>query len=339
MANVRLFDVMMGIFVIGHILAMGLAYPLYQAQAITLGTAFLIVQYTQSLVRPIQQLSVQMEELQKVGASLVRIHELLQFQRKVKDEGQAIFPDGPPSINFDSVNFGCEEEEVVLSEISFNLAPGRTLGLLGRTGSGKSTLIRLLLRFYDVASGAVRLSDVDVRMLPLQNLRQQVAMVTQQVQLFRGSIRDNLTFPDRSIPDGDILYAFEQLGLQEWFAALPDGLDTELRKSGDGLSAGEAQLLAFARVYLKDPRLLILDEASSRLDPATEEKLERAIRRLRQNRTCIIIAHRLATVQQADDILILSDGKMEEFGERESLSRDPHSRFSKLLKIGLETIQ
>lgn len=339
MANVRLFGVMMGIFVIGHILAMGLAYPLYQAQAITLGTAFLIVQYTQSLVRPIQQLSVQMEELQKVGASLVRIHELLQFQRKVKDEGQAIFPDGPPSINFDSVNFGYEKEEVVLSEISFNLAPGRTLGLLGRTGSGKSTLIRLLLRFYDVASGAVRLSDVDVRMLPLQNLRQQVAMVTQQVQLFRGSIRDNLTFFDRSIPDGDILYAFEQLGLQEWFAALPDGLDTELRKSGDGLSAGEAQLLAFARVYLKDPRLLILDEASSRLDPATEEKLERAIRRLRQNRTCIIIAHRLATVQQADDILILSDGKMEEFGERESLSRDPHSRFSKLLKIGLETIQ
>ena len=318
---------------------MGLAYPLYQAQAITLGTAFLIVQYTQSLVRPIQQLSVQMEELQKVGASLVRIHELLQFQRKVKDEGQAIFPDGPPSINFDSVNFGYEEEEVVLSEISFNLAPGRTLGLLGRTGSGKSTLIRLLLRFYDADSGAVRLSDVDVRMLPLQNLRQQVAMVTQQVQLFRGSIRDNLTFFDRSIPDGDILYAFEQLGLQEWFAALPDGLDTELRKSGDGLSAGEAQLLAFARVYLKDPRLLILDEASSRLDPATEEKLERAIRRLKQNRTCIIIAHRLATVQQADDILILSDGKMEEFGQRESLCRDPHSRFSKLLKIGLETIQ
>jgi ATP-binding cassette subfamily B protein len=149
-------------------------------------------------------------------------------------------------------------------------------------------------------------------------------------------VRDNLTFFDPSIPDEKIVSVLQDLGLGEWYASLPNGLDTKLESRGSGLSAGEAQLLAFARVFLKDPGLVVLDEASSRLDRATEQRLERAIDKLLQGRTVIIIAHRLGTVQRADEIMILKDGRIDEHGPREQLACDPGSRFSELLRAGLE---
>jgi len=161
-------------------------------------------------------------------------------------------------------------------------------------------------------------------------------VVTQDVQLFRATVRDNLTFFNPSIQDERLLQALGELGLQEWLAKLPDGLDTMLAAAGSGLSAGEAQLLAFTRVLLKDPGLVILDEASSRLDPATERMVERAISRLLHNRTGIIIAHRLSTVQRADTILILDEGRVVEHGDRLQLAADPSSRFAGLLRTGLE---
>jgi ATP-binding cassette subfamily B protein len=151
-------------------------------------------------------------------------------------------------------------------------------------------------------------------------------------------VRDNLTFFNRDIPDERILAVIEDLGLGDWYRALPDGLDTELETGGRSLSAGQAQLLAFARVYLHDPGLVILDEASSRLDPATEQQLERAVDKLLQDRTAIIVAHRLDTVQRADDILILEDGRMTEYGAREQLAADPNSRFAGLLQTGLAEV-
>jgi ABC-type multidrug transport system fused ATPase/permease subunit len=163
-------------------------------------------------------------------------------------------------------------------------------------------------------------------------------MVTQTVQLFHASLRDNLTFFDRSISDETILGVIQDLGLQEWYESLPDGLDTEIESGGAGLSSGEAQLLAFTRIFLKDPGLVVLDEASSRLDPATEQLIERAVERLLQNRTGIIIAHRLGTVLRADEIMIIEDGQILEHGDREALASDPGSRFSRLLKTGLEEV-
>ncbi|WP_242527143.1 ATP-binding cassette domain-containing protein [Ktedonosporobacter rubrisoli] len=161
-------------------------------------------------------------------------------------------------------------------------------------------------------------------------------MVTQDVQLFHASVRDNLTFFDSSISDAQIMATLEELGLASWCRALPLGLDTELGAEGEGLSAGEAQLLAFTRVFLANPGLVILDEASSRLDPATEHLIERAVDRLLAGRTGIVIAHRLSTIQRADEILILEDGRISEHGERRALASDPASRFSHLLKIGME---
>jgi ATP-binding cassette, subfamily B, bacterial len=156
--------------------------------------------------------------------------------------------------------------------------------------------------------------------------------------LFKASIRDNLTFFDRSIPDEEIIATLEELEMGDWFRSLPDGLDSELETGSRSLSAGEAQLLAFTRVFLKDPGLVILDEASSRLDPATEQKLEHAIDKLLEGRTAIIIAHRLHTIHRADDILILEKGVVSEYGKRTQLASDPTSRFYQLLQTGMEEV-
>ena len=161
-------------------------------------------------------------------------------------------------------------------------------------------------------------------------------MVTQDVQLFRATVRDNLTFFNRSLADEQIAQAIHAVGLTRWFEELPDGLDSELGADGAGLSAGEAQLLAFARVFLTNPGLVILDEASSRLDPATEKRVERATTLLFEGRTALVIAHRLSTIQRADDILILEDGCVVEYGKRETLANDPTSRFAQLLRLNTD---
>jgi ABC-type multidrug transport system fused ATPase/permease subunit len=165
-----------------------------------------------------------------------------------------------------------------------------------------------------------------------------VALVTQEVQLFRGTVRDNLTFFDPAVADEQIEAAIAALGLEEWYASLPEGLDTQLGTGSRGLSAGEAQLLALTRVFLRDPGLVVLDEASSRLDPATERLIEGAIDRLLQGRTAIVIAHRLATVDRADEIMILEEGQVREHGVRAALACDPSSRFYALRQAGLEEV-
>jgi ATP-binding cassette subfamily B protein len=225
-----------------------------------------------------------------------------------------------------------------LRDVSLCVPAGRVLGLLGRTGSGKTTLTRLLFRLYDPNAGDIRLGGVPLTDVPLGDLRGRVGMITQDVQLFQASVRDNLAFFNPGITDGQIEYALRELGLWEWAQSLPAGLDTPLGAGGQGLSAGEAQLLAFARVFLKDPGLVILDEASSRLDPATEALLERAIGRLLADRTGIIIAHRLGTVARADDIVIMAGGCVAECGPRAVLAADPASRFAGLLRTGLEEV-
>jgi ABC-type multidrug transport system fused ATPase/permease subunit len=247
-------------------------------------------------------------------------------------------------VQFENVSFGYTQSdesaeampEMILQDISFDLPPGAVLGLLGRTGSGKTTLTRLLFRLYDPRQGALRLDGVELRDLRLAVLRQRVGVVTQEIQLFNASVRDNLTLFDPAIPEQRILSALEKVGLLDWYQELPQGLDTRLAPGGSGLSAGEAQLLAFVRVFLHDPGLVILDEASSRLDPATEGRLERAIDYLLQGRTAIIIAHRLSTVRRVDRIMILEQGRQVEYDSRERLAHDHDSRFAQLLKTGLQ---
>jgi ATP-binding cassette subfamily B protein len=191
---------------------------------------------------------------------------------------------------------------------------------------------------YEPQEGTVRLGGVATWDAHVAGFRDRVGMVTQDVQLFRATVRDNLTFFDPTVSDRRLLDVIHELELDAWFDSLPKGLDTLLESGSGGLSAGQAQLLAFTRIFLEDPGVVVLDEASSRLDPATEALIERAVDHLLENRTGILIAHRLATVKRADDILILDAGEVAEFGRRDVLAADPDSRFSRLLVTGMEEV-
>jgi ABC-type multidrug transport system fused ATPase/permease subunit len=219
----------------------------------------------------------------------------------------------------------------VLEEVSFRLEPGRSLGLLGRTGGGKTTITRLISRLYDPDHGVVRVGGHDLRRVRSASLRGSIGVVTQDVQLFRATVRDNLTFfAPRS--DDEILAALDAVGLGSWIREV--GLGTELGSGGQGLSAGEQQLLAFARVFLQDPGVVILDEPSSRLDPVTEMLLATATERVYAGRTVVIIAHRLETVRTTDEIMVVDAGRIVEHGRRETLAGDRDSRYSGLLATG-----
>lgn len=322
------------LFTLGHALTMGMGIYLYQKDVFTIGTVFLVFHYTAMLRGPLVMISRQINELQRATAGLKRIEALYRTTSSIEDGTEALPVSGALGIEFDEVTFGYTEAESVLKNVSFQLAPGKSLGLLGRTGSGKTTITRLLFRLYEINNGHIRVGGKPIEKIRLEDLRHQIGMVTQDVQLFNATVRENLTLFDAGIPDARILSVIEELRLSAWYQALPNGLDTLLE--GTGLSAGEAQLLAFARVFLKNPRVVILDEPSSRLDPATEQRIDSAVQRLLKGRTSIIIAHRLGTVQQVDEIIVLADGEIQEHGERMQLVRDPDSLFSQLLKTGLE---
>lgn len=283
-------------------------------------------------------ISMQIQQFQQSGASVERVEELFRIENKIRDGEGADLPEGPLSVDFENVGFSYVDGESILNDVSFRLESGKILGLLGRTGSGKTTIARMLFRFYDPQQGDVRLSGQSVNNCSVCNLRGRIGMVTQDVQLFRASVRDNLTSFDTSISDDSILHAINSLGLTVWLESLPDGLETRLGSSEVGLSAGEAQLLAFTRVFLKRPGLVILDEASSRLDPAAEQLMEKAMDRLLKDQTTIIIAHRLETVMRADSIVVLEDGRIIEKGDRLALERDPDSAFHHLLQMDLKEV-
>ncbi len=327
------------VFALGNAAAFIVCAWLWKRGELTIGSVYLVFYYTELLAKPIEKIRTQLEDLQKADASLIRVRDLLGTKSRIADGPGAPLPSGPLSVRFNRLTFAYEEDgEPTLHELEISLKPGQTLGLLGRTGSGKSTLARLLLRFYDPQEGSIELSGVDIRNCKLHELRSGVAMVTQNIEIMEGTVRDNLTLFDDRIDDENILAVLKELGLEEWYASLPDGLDSILSSGGGSLSAGEAQLLAFARVFLSDPGLVILDEASSRLDPLTENRIEAAISRLLEERTCIMIAHRLSTVQRADQILILESGRIVENGSRAELAGNPDSRFSRMLAVGLEEV-
>jgi len=316
--------------------ALGLGAYWFSRGAMTVGSIFLVSYYVRQMERPLRLIMNQVEDLQRAGASIQRVEELVRTESRVQDGPGASLPAGPLAVEFQDVSFAYHPDRPVLRDLSLHLEPGRVLGLLGRTGSGKTSITRLLFRLYDPAAGTVRVAGVDVRQATLAQLRERIGMVTQEVQLFRGTIRENLALFDESVPDEAMLHAIEELGLGAWFRSLPEGLDTLVGAGGNSLSAGEAQLLAFTRVLLKDPGIVILDEASSRLDPATEQLIEHAVERLLQNRTGIIVAHRLSTVQRVDEIMILENGRVVEHAPREALAADPGSRWAQLLRVGME---
>ena len=343
MANVALFTG-------GYAIAFGVGATLWRASVITLGTVYLVFHYTELLRGPVSEMREQITDLQRAEAGIRRIRTMLATSSKLEDHGCEVLPRGALPVSFERVTFSYEpsprgeeaqeggEPNVALRDVTLDVPAGTTLGLLGRTGSGKSTLARLVARLYDCQEGTVRVGEHRVADVALDHLRSTVRLVSQEVQLFRASVRENVRLFDPSVSDDAILAALGELGLREWVLALPEGLDTVVGTTEAGLSAGQGQLLALARTLLADPGVIILDEASSRLDPATEAMLERAVDRLLAGRTAILIAHRLSTVRRADRIAILEGGRVLEVGEREALARDSSSRLSQLLRTGMEEV-
>ncbi len=310
--------------------------PLLNTGIITLGTIFLIQMFAGILLMPIFRITRQMQNLQQAGASLDRINKLYQNETKIRDLGSLKLLPGPLEIEFDKLSFAYNKNDYVLNDISFKLESGKTLGIVGHTGSGKTTISRLLFRLYDTKpkDGSIRLNEMNIKDIALEDIRDKISYVTQSVELFQASVRDNVTLFDNRIPDEKIVQIISDVGLENWLEKLPEGLDTVISSSEYGISAGEAQLLALARVFIKKPNLVVLDEASSRLDPVTEGLLELAIEKLLANRTGIIVAHRLATLDKVDDILIIEKGHIIEHGSRTELVNNPDSQFYHLMQTG-----
>ena len=326
------------VFALSNVVSFVVPAVLVQRGTMTVGGAFVIYFYAQLLMQPLVNMSHQVEQLQQAIAGGRRVLALLAMEPTLRDGPGAPLPDGALAVTFDRVSFGYGADPDVLHDVAVDLAPGEVIGVVGRTGSGKSSLAKLVVRFHDVRGGAVLVGATDVRELTRGELRRRVALVSQDVHVLRASVRDNLTLFDPDVADDRIVAAIRTLGLGPWFDALPDGLDTIVREGGAGMSAGESQLLSFGRAFLADPSVVILDEASSRLDPATEAVLENAVDALLEGRTGIVIAHRLATLDRCDRICVLDHGRVVELGSRAALAADSTSRFGALLRTGLDVV-
>lgn len=337
----------------GAVLALILGGWLVSIDAITLGSAFVLFQYVQIIRRPMEDIVDRIEMVQKASAAMVRVAKLRAERPSIVDPADPHSPPpGPLSVGFEQVDFDYGDGQPVLTGIDLELAAGRTVGVVGRTGGGKSTLSRLVLRLVDATSGTVRLGGVPITDIPLAELRHRVALIPQEVQLVHGSIRDNVTLFDPEPTDEEVADAIRQVGLESLLDESDGGsgrrnggetgvdgtgIHAPLSGGGSGLSAGESQLLALARVWLRQPDLVVLDEATARIDPETEARLHLAVNRLLEGRTAIIIAHRLSTLREVDDIVVVHEGRILEFGRRVDLEADSDGRFRRLLDLALET--
>lgn len=317
----------------GWIIALVLGAVLVAADTISLGTAFLMYQYVLLIARPLEETVHELETVQKANGAMIRVADLLAVEAKVLDEGVTSPPVGPLAIDIDDVHFDYGDDQPVLRGVDIHIAAGRSVGIVGRTGSGKTTFSRLVLRLVEPTRGIVALGGVPIGDIPLVELRHRVALVPQEVELFAGTVRDNVTLFDDEPSDADVVAALRRVGLD----ALADaGVDRELGAAGNGLSAGEAQLLALARVWLRNPDVLVLDEATARVDPETERRLESAVVELMTGRTTLVIAHRLSTLRSVDEIIVFDRGSVVEHGDRADLVGDDDSRFAQLLVVSLD---
>lgn len=303
---------------------------------ITIGTAFLMFQFVLLLQRPLEDLVEQLETVQKANGAMVRVLSLSAITSRIVDDGTTAPPPGALSIELDHVGFHYDDDEPVLRDVTLHIAAGRSVGVVGRTGSGKTTASRLLTRLVEATDGVVRLGGVAIADIPLDELRRRVAVIPQEVELFHGSVRDNVTMFDDGPSDQQVMAALRAVGLHD---LATNDLHRPLGAGGAGLSAGQSQLLALARVWLRQPDLMVLDEATARVDPATEQLLEQAITALMHGRTTVIIAHRLSTLRHVDEIVVFEHGRVVEHGGRELLAADTTSRWAQLLDVALEPME
>jgi len=319
------------LYFIGNSIGFGTAIFLYTRGSISLGVLYLVFNYLSILYGPWQQLRMQVSSLQQVSAGVSRISNLLEKTSSIKDGSIELHPnEGAVSIKFENVKFSYTGEDATIDDVTFNLEKYKKMGVIGRTGCGKTTLVYLLLRFYNTSYGGIYIDGINIENITTESIRRQILLITQNVQIFNASVRDNITLFSKDYLDSQITSAICELGLKEWLDRMDKGLDTIIKP--DVLSTGESQLLAFARAYLKKPSLIIFDEATAYLHPQTEQLVQRAFNNLLKGKTAIIIAHRLKTLDNVDTILVLNEGKVIDFGDRDYVKEKDGSIFAKLLE-------
>ena len=249
-----------------------------------------------------------------------RFYEILNCKPDVQDLPNAIELNNiTGNVSYKNVSFEYEKDKEVLTNISFDLKPGKTIALVGVSGGGKSTICSLLPRFYDVKSGAITIDDIDIRQIKMESLRKQIGIVQQDVYIFTGSFRENILYGRPNATEEELIAAAKRANIHDFIISLPDGYDTLLGERGIRLSGGQKQRISIARVFLKNPQILILDEATSALDNESERKIQQAITDLSTGRTVLVIAHRLSTIRNADEIIVIEDGKIAERDTHENL--------------------
>ncbi len=285
---------------------------------VSLGDILAFIFFINMLFRPIRQLADRFNTLQMGMVASNRVFDILDTKSHISDNGEEIMDEVKGKVEFDHVTFGYNEDEMVLKNISFTVNPGETIAIVGPTGAGKTSIINLITRLYEINKGSIRIDGVDIKDIKLESLRDKVAVVLQDVFLYSDSIRNNITLGD-DIPFESIEEAAQAIEVDAFIQSLPGGYDYNVRERGAMLSAGQRQLISFLRAYVTNPSILILDEATSSVDTFTEQLIQSSIEKLTEGRTAIIIAHRLATIQHADKIIVLDKGEIVEVGNHNEL--------------------
>ena len=301
--------------------------------AVSLGTIFLFIQMSQMLFRPLRQIADKFNSLQMGMVAADRIFGILETESNIEDKGTFLPPELKGDIQLKKLGFSYLPGEPVLKEISLDIKAGETIAIVGATGAGKSTIINLLSRFYEFDSGDITIDGTSIRSYDLQTLRKHVSVVLQDVFLFADSLYNNITLFNPKITRAQVIQASKEIGVHDFIQSLPEGYDYNVKERGVMLSSGQRQLIAFLRAYLSDPTILVLDEATSSVDSYSEEIIQKAIDTLTKGKTSIVIAHRLATVKNADRIVVMDQGQIVEVGTHKELLQVTQGHYAKLYEV------
>jgi subfamily B ATP-binding cassette protein MsbA len=300
---------------------------------ITLGAIVAFIELSQMLFRPLRLIADKFNTLQMGMVAARRVFDVLDTKSHIDDSGTLLLENTKGSIEFKNVRFSYIEEEEIIKDISFKVAPGETVAIVGATGAGKSTIINLLSRFYEINSGVILVDNKSINEYTLKSLRSHIAVVLQDVFLFSDSVLNNITLNDTAVSEEDVINAAKKIGIHKFISSLPNGYHYNVKERGVMLSSGQRQLLAFLRAYVSNPSILILDEATSSVDSYSEEMIQVATEKITKGRTSIIIAHRLATIKKADKIIVMDAGKIVEIGTHKELIKKENGCYKNLYEV------
>jgi len=304
-----------------------------EVNIVEIGTIVMFIDLSQKLFRPLRQIADKFNTLQMGMVAANRVFGILDTTSQIEDSGALIASDLQGNIEFKNVDFGYVENELVLKNLSFNVAAGETVAIVGATGAGKSTIINLLSRFYEINSGEILIDSASAKAYQLTSLRSQIAVVLQDVFLFADTILNNITLQNPEITEEDVVAAAKKIGVHKFIMTLPNGYQYNVKERGVMLSSGQRQLIAFLRAYVSNPSVLILDEATSSVDSYSEQLIQDATDIITEGRTSIVIAHRLATIKKADKIIVMDAGEIVEMGTHSELLEKENGYYKNLYEV------